>query len=157
MQLHPEEPEQALKRTVESLGAKYIGLDFSRNVGDLMRVDKSELPENQRNYFAFADEMREGDRVLIFVHNFPFALVTVEGPYNYIREIAPEIGVWFRHFRRVKDISYYGDVQTDARKWEWIPMPATIMPLRDPSGDCRELIENWLRRIGALSASTSAH
>lgn len=42
-----------------------------------------------------------GDVVLIMAHNFPFALVTVSGDYNYIRTPDPEIGVWFRHFRRI--------------------------------------------------------
>jgi hypothetical protein len=45
--------------------------------------------------------MKEGDSVLIVTHHFPFAWVTVAGPYNYIRSVAPEIGVWFRHFRSV--------------------------------------------------------
>ena len=44
--------------------------------------------------------MTEADRVLIVVHHFPFALAMVDGEYNYIRNVAPEIGVWFRHFRK---------------------------------------------------------
>jgi len=156
MQLHPDESEQALKSTVESLSARYIGLDFARDVGDLTKIVQSELPEHQRNYIAFANEMEEGDKVLIFVHHFPFALATVDGQYNYIRARAPEIGVWFRHFRRVRDVSYYGDViETDASKWEPITMTATITPLRESSTLSWKLIESWLRKIGAISSSAS--
>ena len=45
--------------------------------------------------------MEVGDWVLLFTHHFPFALVRIAGPYNYIRSTAPEIGAWFRHFRKV--------------------------------------------------------
>jgi hypothetical protein len=157
MQLHPDESEQALKSTVESLSAGYIGLDFSSDVGDLTRASPSQLPENQKNYMAFANEMQERDKVLVFVHHFPFALATVDGEYNYIRAHAPEIGVWFRHFRRVKDVTYFGDViETDARKWEQIRMTATITPLRKSSTQSWKLIERWLRKIEQSTTVASA-
>ncbi len=106
MQLHPNEPGEALKHSVESLAAGFIGLDFhhSAGVGDLREMRQGTLPEHQRDYWAFAHEMTERDIVLIMVHHFPFALATVDGDYNYIREPDPRIGVWFRHFRRVKDV-----------------------------------------------------
>jgi hypothetical protein len=100
MQLHPDQPGGAIGHTVRSLSAGYIGLDFATDVSDLLRVNQNELPENQRNYWGFAHEMAIGDRVLLFAHQFPFALVRVKGPYNYIRSTAPEIGVWFRLFLR---------------------------------------------------------
>jgi hypothetical protein len=138
MQLHPNHPAYALRYTVESLVAGYIGLDFDSDepVGDLTTVPQQNLPEKQRYYASFAHDMRIGDSVLIFVHNFPFALVTVSGEYNYIKECAPEIGVWFRHFRRIETenqlsrVSYYGDYQTDAHQWVTAPMPGTIGPLQ---------------------------
>jgi hypothetical protein len=144
MQLHPHEPGEALKHSVESLGVGFIGLDFSAEVGDLRVTTKANLPEHQKDYWAFAHEMNEGDRVLIFVHHFPFALSTVDGDYNYIRNPEPKIGVWFRHFRRVKDIRFYGDFLTNARNWDSITMTDTISPLRDPSSKSFQLIEAWL-------------
>lgn len=118
MQLHPGDSEGAIKHTVESLSSGYVGLDFGVDVPDLLTVSQGSLPENQRNYWAFAHEMAVGDRVLLFAHHFPFALAKISGGYNYIRVAAPEIGVWFRHFRAVDDIRYYGDLVTNARTWE---------------------------------------
>ena len=143
MQLHPAEPGEAVKHAVESLAAGYIGLDFALDTGDLLCVDQASLPSNQRDYWAFAHEMREGDRVLIIAHHFPFALASVSGPYNYIRSRDPELGVWFRHFRRVEGIRYYSDFVTDVRKWEQIKMTDTISPLRDPGTLSFRLIELW--------------
>lgn len=85
-----------------------------------------------------------GDRVLLFSHHYPFALVRVAGPYNYIRSKAPEIGVWFRHFRAVDDVRYYGDFETNVEEWEKIVMTATITPLREPNTASFELIQKWL-------------
>jgi len=149
MQLHPSESGGAVQHTVESLTAGYIGLDFSADVPDLLTTSQGALPDSQRNYWAFAHEMDIGDRVLLFTHHFPFALATVSGEYNYIRSIAPEIGVWFRHFRKVDEVRYYGDFVTNARNWEPITMTATITPLRDPHSASYQLIEHWL----ALSPS----
>src|SRR5690349_21144140 len=109
MQLHPAESEKAVMHTVQSLAAGFVGLDFADEVGDLRVVAKATLPENQKDYWAFAHEMGERDPILIFAHHFPLALAIVDSDYNYIRTRAPEIGVWFRHFRRVKDVRYYGD------------------------------------------------
>lgn len=144
MQLHPSESEGAIKHTVESLSAGYIGLDFAVDVPDLMTVTQSQLPENQRNYWAFAHEMKVGDHVLLFAHHFPFALAKVSGEYNYVRAAVPELGVWFRHFRAVEDVRYFGDFITNARTWPQITMTATITPLRNTDTESHQLIERWL-------------
>ena len=145
MQMHPDESQGAIRHTVESLSAGYVGLDFAADVADLMTVVSDDLPDNQRNYLAFAREMAVDDCVLLFAHHFPFALARVAGEYNYIRARAPEIGVWFRHFRRVDDVRYYGDFVTNARTWEPIVMTATITPLREKDSASYKLIDRWLR------------
>src|SRR2546425_5470915 len=132
MQLHPSTSGKAVKHAVESLAAGYIGLGFGSDVGDLLLADQSALPEQKKDYWAFAHDMKEGDEVLIIAHHFPFALATIDGPYNYVREAVPELGVWFRHFRKVKSVRYYADYITNARSWEQITMTDTISPLRDP-------------------------
>ena len=147
MQLHPSDSKHAIKHSIESLVAGYIGLDFGRDVGDLTKVKQEKLPENQRDYWAFAHEMKIGDTVLIITHHFPFALATISGEYNYIRKKAPELGVWFRHFRKVKDVKYYADYVTNANSWQQITMTDTISPLRDPGSLSFELIEEWLQAI----------
>ena len=117
----------------------WIGPD----VGDLTKTKREELPEGQRDYWDFAHEMKVGDVVLIIAHHFPFALATVSGEYNYIRKTAPELGVWFRHFRKVKIVKYYADHVTNAHTWKQLIMTDTISPLRDPSRDSFKLIEEW--------------
>ncbi len=166
MQLHPMEPGAALRHTVTCLAAKFIGLDFGEgypgptrrgdDVGDLLRADPAALPETQRGLVAFATEMQEGDYVLVMVHNFPFALCRVAGGYNYVREVPPELKVWFHHFRRVDDVRYYGDFVTDAHAWERIPTPHTISPVRDEDGPVFQLIQRWVgaaQRVGVDEAS----
>lgn len=153
MQLHPDEPGEALAHAVESLAAGYIGLDFGYDAGDLMKTTQAALPAGQKDYWSFAHEMAVGDRVLVVVHHFPFALALVAGKYNYIRSISPEIGVWFRHFRRVDDIRYYGDLTTDAHKWQQTKMTDTICPLRDPNSKSYRLIESWLAKYGRAVAA----
>jgi hypothetical protein len=145
MQLHPSESEGAVRHTVESLSAGYIGLDFATDVPDLLTVEQHTLPDKQRNYWSFGHEMDIGDWVLLFAHHLPFALARVAGAYNYIRSPAPEIGVWFRHFREVDEIRYYGDFVTNAQSWEPIVMTATITPLRERNSASFQLIERWLR------------
>lgn len=144
MQLHPDDSGGATKHSVESLSAGYLGLDFGTDVPDLLTVRQDVLPENQRNYWGFAHEMQIGDRVLLFAHHFPLALARINGEYNYIRAAAPEIGVWFRHFRAVNEVRYYSDFNTDAHAWERITMTATITPLRDTNSASYRLIERWL-------------
>jgi len=145
MQLHPSESGAAIKHTVMSLSAGYIGLDFEAAIPDLLTIEQEALPEKHRNYWSFAHEMAIGDYVLLFAHHFPFALVRVCGDYNYIREGAAKIGVWFRHFRSVDDVRYYGDYVPNARSWEPLTMTATITPLRERSSASYQLIERWLQ------------
>jgi hypothetical protein len=147
MQLHPAEPGEALKHCVESLAAGFIGLDFAIDIGDLMVVTQSALPAQHRDYWVFAHEMSAGDKVLIIAHHFPFAMATVRGPYNYIRVKQPELGVWFRHFRHVDGVRYYGDFVTNAKKWDQIRMTDTISPLRDPGSKSYRLLEEWSAAI----------
>lgn len=144
MQLHPGAPEEAVKYTVESLAAEYIGLGFSEDVPDLMTIDQSVLPEQQRNYWSFAHEMEVGDHVLLFAHHFPFALVQVAGRYKYVPNAASDLGVWFRHLRKVKRVLYYGDFVTNVHDWDRITMTETISPLRDRSSASYKVIERWL-------------
>jgi hypothetical protein len=106
MQLHPAQAAFASRHAAQSLCAGFIGLDFIQDVGDLMRTTQQNLPPNQRDYWHFAHVMPVGDKTLIIAHHFPLALATVAGEYNYIRTPVPEIGVWFRHFRRVSDVKY---------------------------------------------------
>jgi hypothetical protein len=145
MQLHPASREDAVAYTIGSLAAGYIGLDFATEVGDLLETEQVALPPNQRDYWAFAHEMQKGDLVLIVAHHFPFALTRIAGPYNYIRSVAPEIGVWFRHFRKVENVRYYADFRTNARAWERTTMTDTISPLREPDTISYRLIEEWQR------------
>ena len=144
MQLHPSEPGESVRHCVESLAAGYIGLDFAEDIGDLTATPKSALPEQQKDYWAFGHEMVEGDRVLVIAHHFPFALVRVAGAYNFIRTIAPEIGVWFRHFRKVDEVKYYADYVTNAASWQRIQMTDTISPLRSSDSLSYRLIADWL-------------
>jgi hypothetical protein len=144
MQLHPDFPGGSARHSAESLSAHFVGLDFQRDVGDLLRANRSDLPKEQTNYWAFAHEMAEGDHVLVFCHHYPFALARVDGPYNYIRTPVPQIGVWFRHFRKVTDVRYYSDFRTNASKWEPIVMTATLTPLRSSDSASQQLVDEWL-------------
>ena len=143
MQLHPGGSREAVKHAATSLSAGFIGLDFAEDVGDLMITDQLSLPQGQRDCWSFAHEMAVGDKVLIITHHFPLALVAVDSDYNYIRKPVPEIGVWFRHLRRVRDVFYYADLVTNARSWESIKMTDTISPLRSPASKSYRLIESW--------------
>ena len=147
MQMHPAAPGHAVAHAISSLSSGYIGLDFAGDVGDLLRGNQSDLLPGQKDYWAFAHEMVIGDLVLIVVHHFPFALARVAGPYNYIRNVVPELGVWFRHFREVKEVSYYADFKTNARDWEKTIMTDTISPLRDPQTISFRLISEWSRSM----------
>jgi hypothetical protein len=152
MQLHPDAPGGAIKHTVESLSAGYVGLDFEGDVPDLMTITQSKLPDNQKNYWGFAHEMEVGDWILLFTHHFPFALARVSGQYNYVRAAVPELGVWFRHFRAVDQVKYYGDHLTNARSWKPLTMTATITPLRDTKSESYVLMDEWLKAGSQPSA-----
>ena len=67
----------------------------------------------------------------------------MDGDYNYIRQPVPEIGVWFRHFRRVKDVQLYSDRVTNASKWEQLKMTDTLARLQDTQSQSYQLIDSW--------------
>lgn len=140
MQLHPNHREAAVRYTVESLAAGYIGLGFNTDPGDLTKLQKNEYSGGQQDYLRFAHEMEVGDPVLIITHHFPFAVAEVEGEYNYIRNPVSDLGVWFRHFRAVTKVRYYGDHQTNSHESERLTMTNTISPLRDPDSKSYRLI-----------------
>lgn len=144
MQLHPGGSREACKHAVQNLAAGFVGFGLGLKIGDLTITPPEALPAGQRDYAAFAREMAVGDRVLIVVHHFPFALCRVAGDYNYIRDQVPEIGIWCRHFRRVDEIRYYSDFKTNAREWEPLTMTDTLSPLRDSGSKSHRLIDEWL-------------
>lgn len=129
MQLHPDDSGNSAFHSAQSLSAGFIGLDFAADIGDLEYQDLSAIPKNQADYTAFATQMAVDDRVLIISHHFPFAVCTILGEYNFIKNPVPELGVWFRHFRRVGHVRYFADHLTNARDWEQIRMVDTISPL----------------------------
>jgi hypothetical protein len=144
MQLHPDDGT-GTRHAAESLAAGFIGLDFSQHRGDMTLItNPASLPQGERDYLDFALRMAVGDKVLVIAHHFPFALATVFGEYNYIRKPVPEIGVWFRHFRRVEGVKYYGDYITNAADWQRIVMVDTISILNDPNSQSYNLIQSWL-------------
>lgn len=145
MQLHPSDPNYSMQYASKSLAAGFIGLDFKEDVGDLTRTTVDKLPDGQKDYIDFATSMKEGDKVLIIVHHFPFAVATIDSQYNYILRPETELGVWFRHFRRVKDIKYYADYITNAKTWESLIMTDTISVLYDTSSKSYKLIEEMTR------------
>jgi len=145
MQLHPNEAESAAHYTSKSIAAGFIGLDFATEVGDLLAEEHQNILDTQKDYLAFGKEMQPGDKVLIIVHHFPFAVVTVDGDYNYIRRTEPELGVWFRHFRRVRDVIYFADYITNAKSWEQYTMTDAIAVLRDPNSKSYRLIEEMTK------------
>ena len=145
MQLHPTDPGRAAMHTVESLGASQIGIGFRSDPGDLTRLDPADpRPEGvTAQDHAFGTKMAEGDKVLVIVHNYPFALATVDGGYNYVRRVVPELGIWFNHFRRVRDVRYYADRVLNPREWQELAFAATIQILSDPALPTYQLIESW--------------
>jgi hypothetical protein len=148
MQLHPSDSEHAVSHSMKSLGLGYIGLDFADPPGDLTDVAQNEIERGQRDYWDFAHTMRIGDRVLIVAHHYPCALVEVVDEYNYIRNPEKELGVWFRHFRRIKVLSYYADFVKNPVEWVKTKMADTISILHDTDGISYQLIQRWTREIG---------
>lgn len=144
MQLHPADSRASMRHAVESVAAGFIGLDFKSDPGDLLRVRRPDLPEGQRDYWDFAHSMGVRDRVLVIVHHFPFALVTVAGSYNYVKAPEPEIGVWFRHFRRIdrRKTRYYADRLTNVRQWSQLRMTDALSSLR-PGSRSYQVIRSW--------------
>jgi hypothetical protein len=143
MQLHPGDSARSTEHCLRSLSAGLIGLDFRSDPGDLRKASKEDVESKERDYFDFALRMKEGDKVLIISHHYPLALVRIDGDYNYITNPAPEIGVWFRHFRRITDLSLYFDCVRNPTKWQRTTMTDTISILKDPQSDSYNLIKNW--------------
>jgi len=144
MQLHPSDPKRAAMHAAESLVAGFIGLDFPEDPGDLPLLK----PQPHRtgvlpHELTFATKMAVDDKVLVIVHHLPFALATVDGGYNYIRIADPRLRVWFRHYRRVRDVKFYADFVTNARDWEMIKMTGTVQVLTDPESASYKMIEHW--------------
>ncbi len=154
MQLHPDEAESSASYASQSIAAGFIGLDFATEVGDLLAEKQQNIMATQKDYLAFAKEMQIGDKVLIIAHHFPFAVVTVDGEYNYIRRTDPNLGVWFRHFRRVKEVIYYADYNTNARSWEQYTMTDAISILIDPNSKSFRLIEEMTKKHNLTLTTT---
>ena len=154
MQLHPHEGARAIGHAIDSLSRGYIGLGFRNDFsGDLSKADPRDLPRGQRVYQHFATTMQEGDFVLIIAHHHPVALVEVIGPYNYVKDPDPHdvIGVWFRHFRRVKVHGYYGDWYTNPAEWEKTISTVAIGRAGRQSQTYR-IIQQWREWLGPPEA-----
>ncbi|MSQ94416.1 MAG: hypothetical protein EXR98_07655 [Gemmataceae bacterium] len=145
MQLHPADPDRATKWAAESLARGLVGFAYGKDPGDLTRSPDG-VPKNE---LEFATGMAVGDRVLVLVHQYPFALVTIDSDYCYLREPPSSgevnmLGVWFNHFRRVTDVKYYADLVKDPTNWDqsFLKCP-TIQLLVDPESRSYKLIQSW--------------
>jgi len=145
MQLHPDDGERATYHSTKSISAGFIGLGFAGKVGDLLSEAEHEILETQKDYVQFANKMTIGDKVLIIAHHFPVAVVTIAGDYNYIRKTEPELGVWFNHFRRIKEPIYYSDFKTNSKSWEQYIMTDTISILKDEKSKSYKLIDKMTK------------
>ena len=145
MQLHPNDAENAAYYSSQSIAAGFIGLGFATEIGDLLSESHENILSSQKDYINFATKMKPGDKVLIITHHFPFAVVTVDGEYNYIRKTEPELGVWFNHFRRIKDPIFFSDFKTNAKSWEQYTMTDTISILKDNNSMSYKLIEEMTK------------
>ena len=67
--------------------------------------------------------------------------------YNYVRRVVPELGIWFNHFRRVRDVRYYADRVLNPREWQELAFAATIQILSDPALPTYQLIESWSQDV----------
>jgi hypothetical protein len=164
MQLHPDDGRWAMEFASHSIARGFIGLDFDLKedgnvVGDLLADNNQKISSHQNDYVPFATEMDADDKVLIMVHNRPFAVVTVAGEYNYIRRTEPKLDVWFRHFRSIKDPIYFSDFVVGKGEWlqENFVMPNTIQPLNNPDKISYRLIQEmitWYDKILQQKADT---
>lgn len=143
MQLHPATSERSTEHCLRSLAAGFIGLDSESDPGDLRIASKDTVKPTEKDYFDFALRMAIGDVVLIISHHYPLALVTIKDDYNYIKQTVPEIGVWFRHFRRIEKLSLYFDKVRNPLQWEKAIMTDTISILKDTNGASYLLAKNW--------------
>ena len=157
MQLHPDESNNSVKYTTESVSAGFIGLGFGigkNDPGDLMKVKPSDagvvLDKNEDRYWQFAEEMETGDIVAIFCHNQPFALTQITGNYNYIKTPVPNIGVWFNHFRTIEKgyTKYFLDLTANTRNQleeliKGLPSQMTIQKHSDDKVKVYQFIDKW--------------
>ncbi len=144
MQLHPGDSDRSAEYAARCLAAGFIGLDFPEDPGDLTKIRREELATTQRDFWDFAHTMSPGDWVLVIVHHFPYALTRVQGGYNYLKAEPEEMGIWFRHFRKIDETAFYADYLKDATSWERITMTDTISVLTTPDTKSRMLIDEWL-------------
>ncbi len=145
MQLHPDDSKNSGFYSNQSIATGFIGLDFATEAGDLLAESQKNILSSQKDYMSFAKDMQIGDKVLIISHHFPVALVTVDDDYNYMRRAEPKLGVWFRHFRRIKNVVYYADFKTNAKAWEQYIMTDMISILKDKNSKSCKLIEKMSR------------
>jgi len=148
IQLHPNDNTRAVEHTMRTLGLRYIGLGFANQPGDFTGVSADEVVQSQRDYWEFSHTMHEGDLVLVVAHHYPCALVQVLGCYNYVHNPEEEIGVWFRHFRRVKVVGYYADFVVNPAQWKRTKMTDAIVILRNTESLSYQLIEEWRTKLG---------
>lgn len=148
MQLHPDSATFSSFYAYTSIAKGFIGLDFKKesNAGDLLRLQDDDSLGYQKSYLPFAREMNIGDIVLIISHHNPIAVVKITSEYNYIRQVIPELGIWFRHFRQIdKDnIIYYSDFETNKNNYVSIKMTNTISPLRNDDTQSIQLIHEMI-------------
>lgn len=142
MQLHPDQPSNAAGFTAQCLIAGFVGLDHDSDIGD-MRHAQNRLPPSQRDYFDIALRMQVGDKILIIAHHWPFAFATVSSEYFYISEKQPELGVWFRHFRRVENVRFVADVITNLQLVPQLTMTDTIACLGTATKSYQFIRENY--------------
>jgi hypothetical protein len=145
MQVALDDSRTTVRDTILSLAGGYIGIEAPGDTGDLGAAPRDALSAGQREAWSFAQEMAIGDRVLVFTHHYPFALVRIASRYNHVRAPVPEHGILYRHFRRVDEVRCYADLAPNPREWESIAMTERVAPLRDPNSLSYQLIERWLR------------
>lgn len=145
MQLHPDSSTFSSFYAHTSIAKGFIGLDFENGskVGDLLKLQNDDILGKQKTYLSFARDVKIGDIVLIMSHHNPVAVVKVISDYNYIRQVIPELGIWFRHFRQIdKDnIIYYSDFETNKNNYVSITMSNTISPLKNDDTQSVKLIQ----------------
>lgn len=148
MQLHPDNSTFSSFYAHTSIAKGFIGLDFKKesNAGDLLTLQNDDSLGYQKTYLPFAKDIKIGDIVLVVAHHNPIAVVKVTSNYNYIREVIPELGIWFRHFRQIdKDnIIYYSDFETNKNKYQSITMTNTISRLRNEDTQSMQLIQEMI-------------
>ena len=146
---------------VQSLPVRLIGFNFRQDPGDLWLVTRL-TAEVSKNEVEFATQMKVGDMVLVLVHQYPFALATIDSDYYYLRTPDPSgdeklvlrvLGVWFNHFRRVRDVKYYADWVKDPLAWPRFLKCPTIQRLIDPNSALYKLIKKWPEVARSLSWS----